>query len=211
MSMEQKETEKEKNINDHNLDDYLSSSEDVEDTVFRKLIQPTRTGNFDIDCPPSPRVSKGGKIKGSVKAVPTTSKMGSPVHYLGSENMGKESENVSDSQSESIDEATELASQSSNVATCGIKATRKKPLQPICTEDQAEESELDIMGNIRPSGTITSPISGTSRAEQNNKSVGENLKIVLTLSANFSAIMYYLYFTCIPIVIHLYLHFFLGY
>ena len=42
-----------------NADDYVSLSEVVEDVFFQKVVLPTRTGNFDVDFPPSPKVSKG--------------------------------------------------------------------------------------------------------------------------------------------------------
>ena len=47
-----------------NEGDYASSSEDVEDIVFRTAIHPGRTGDFDLDFPESPRVSKGTGKKG---------------------------------------------------------------------------------------------------------------------------------------------------
>ena len=55
-----------------NADDYVSSSKDVEDVVFQKVVQPTRTGNFDVDFPPSPKVSKGTCTKGKASKKDTT-------------------------------------------------------------------------------------------------------------------------------------------
>ena len=55
------EDDNNKNEQDHmSIDsaDCVSSEEDVEDVVFQKSILPTRTGNFDIDFPPSPTVPR---------------------------------------------------------------------------------------------------------------------------------------------------------
>ena len=50
-----------------NEGDYASSGEDIEDLVFRTAIQPGRTGDFDLDFPKSPKVSKGkGKKENKV-------------------------------------------------------------------------------------------------------------------------------------------------
>ena len=40
-------------------DDIVGSEEDIEDVVFQRAILPDRTGNFDLDFPESPRISKG--------------------------------------------------------------------------------------------------------------------------------------------------------
>ena len=40
-------------------DDIVGSEEDIEDVVFQRTILPERTGNFDLDFPKSPRISKG--------------------------------------------------------------------------------------------------------------------------------------------------------
>ena len=42
-------------------EDEADSDEDMVDLVFRKAILPGRTGDFDKDFPPSPKVAKGGK------------------------------------------------------------------------------------------------------------------------------------------------------
>ena len=44
-------------------EDEADSDEDMADLVFRKAILPGRTGDFDKDFPPSPKVAKGGKGK----------------------------------------------------------------------------------------------------------------------------------------------------
>ena len=44
-------------------EDEADSNEDMADLVFRKAILPGRTGDFDKDFPPSPKVAKGGKGK----------------------------------------------------------------------------------------------------------------------------------------------------
>ena len=40
-------------------DDIVGFEEDIEDVVFQCAILPERTGNFDLDFPKSPRISKG--------------------------------------------------------------------------------------------------------------------------------------------------------
>ena len=59
-------------------DDIVGSEEDIEDVVFQCAILPERTGNFYLDFPKSPRMSKGkGKRLESVannssaKVIPT--------------------------------------------------------------------------------------------------------------------------------------------
>ena len=53
-------------------DDIVGSEEDIEDVVFQRAILPERTGNFDLDFPKSPRISKG-KGKTSESAPNNTS------------------------------------------------------------------------------------------------------------------------------------------
>ena len=53
-------------------DDIVGSEEDIEDVVFQHAILPDRTGNFDLDFPQSPRISKG-KGKTSESAAKNTS------------------------------------------------------------------------------------------------------------------------------------------
>ena len=53
-------------------DDIVGSEEDIEDVVFQCAILPERTGNFDLDFPKSPRISKG-KGKTSESAPKNTS------------------------------------------------------------------------------------------------------------------------------------------
>ena len=44
-------------------EDEADSDKDMADLVFRKAILGGRTGDFDKDLPPSPKVAKGGKGK----------------------------------------------------------------------------------------------------------------------------------------------------
>ena len=50
-------------VNSFSKEDEADSDEDMADLVFRKAILPGRTGDFDKDFPPSPKIPKGGKGK----------------------------------------------------------------------------------------------------------------------------------------------------
>ena len=117
-------------------EDQAGSDEDIPDLVFRKAILPGRTGDFDTDFPPSPKVSKGGKgAKAKLKKF--------------SRNISKEDF----SQSLSVPQGdVGVASQGdnpaiiSNTCTVGTVSDSSSP---------GRLSDLDMNGNIQPSSRMT--------------------------------------------------------
>ena len=106
-------------------DDIVGSEEDIEDVVFQCTILPERTGNFDLDFPKSPRISKG-KGKTSESAAKNTSpKLNPTVPISASE---KSRPNVNRSK--------------------GSPSTKN-------VQEQGPNNDLDVNGNIRPSGFAT--------------------------------------------------------
>ena len=106
-------------------DDIVGSEEDIEDVVFQRTILPERTGNFDLDFPKSPRISKG-KGKTSESAAKNTSpKLNPTVPISASENSRPNGNRSKDSPS------------SKNA------------------QEQGPNNDLDANGNIRPSGFAT--------------------------------------------------------
>ena len=106
-------------------DDIVGSEEDIEDVVFQCTILPERTGNFDLDFPKSPRISKG-KGKTSESAAKNTSpKLNPTVPISASE---KSRPNVNRSK--------------------GSPSTKN-------AQEQGPNNDLDVNGNIRPSGFAT--------------------------------------------------------
>ena len=105
-------------------DDIVGSEEDIED-VFQCAILPERTGNFDLDFPKSPRISKG-KGKTSESAPKNTSpKLNPTVPILASE------------------KSRPYANRSK-----GSPSTKN-------AQEQGPNNNFDINGNIRPSGFAT--------------------------------------------------------
>ena len=152
------EDDNSKNEEDHmSIDsaDCVSSEEDVEDIVFQKSILPTRTGNFDIDFPPSPTVPKGGKNKSKKgdKAVNN-----SPQIHVSS---------IESSRQNPVDV------QSSPVNTNYKSVNKEQPNTEEPAETNTEinpvpDPDLDIYGNIRASGVVT--IDSTERVPSNHNS-----------------------------------------
>ena len=107
-------------------EDMASSEEDIEDLVFQKNVLPDRTGIFDLDFPTSPKVSKG---------------RGKRSHIV------KETEKKKINNRDGSDVSSVL---DTSAGQCGPS---------ISVQDNTEENgctDLDINGNIRPSGVSTS-------------------------------------------------------
>ena len=114
-------------------EDEAASDEDIPDLVFRKAILP---GDFDTDFPPSPKVSKGGKgPKAKLKKSSTK--------------VSKEDFSKSGSETE---------------ANVGVASEGDNPaiISKSCTVDTVSDSssparlsDLDMNGNIQPSGRMT--------------------------------------------------------
>ena len=107
-------------------EDMASSEEDIEDLVFQRNILPDRTGVFDIDFPESPKVSKG---KGKRSSVSRATK--------NSDKIQRDVAAISSGLHPSTD-VTDTSKDTSEV------------------DEGSENNELDIHGNIRPSGVSTS-------------------------------------------------------
>ena len=136
------EDDNSKNEEDHmSIDsaDCVSSEEDVEDIVFQKSILPTRTGNFDIDFPPSPTVPKGGKNKSKKgdKAVNT-----SPQISVASNKNRRQ--NKVDVPSSPINTNSNSVNQK--------QPNTEEPAEAITEINPVHDPDLDIYGNIRASG-----------------------------------------------------------
>ena len=116
-------------------EDEADSDEDMADLVFRKAILPGRTGDFDKDFLPSPKVAKGGKGK-----------------------LKKSSEKVSKEdlpQSMSVpevdgDSTTQGKGPEINSNEC-VVATESDSI----SSSPGRLSDLHIHGNIQPSGRMS--------------------------------------------------------
>ena len=106
-------------------DDIVGSEEDIEDVVFQRTILPDRTGNFDLDFPKSPRISKG-KGKTSESAAKNTSPKLNPTVPISA------------------------SKKSSPIGNRSKGSPSKKNVQ-----EQGPNNDLDVNGNIRPSGFAT--------------------------------------------------------
>ena len=106
-------------------DDIVGSEEDIEDVVFQCAILPKRTGNFDLDFPKSPRISKG---------------------------KGKRSESAAKSASAKVIATVEISGDDKNSPN-----TNKSKWKPSTnnTKEESVNNDLDVNGNIRPSGVAT--------------------------------------------------------
>ena len=107
-------------------EDMASSEEDIEDLVFERNVLPDRTGVFDLDFPESPKVSKG---RGKRSNIANSSKIPNK--------MEREVTGISSG----LHLSTEIGHTSKDNPTL---------------DEQSESNELDIHGNIRPSGVSTS-------------------------------------------------------
>ena len=116
-------------------EDEADSDEDMADLVFRKAILPGRTGDFDKDFPPSPKVAKGGK--GQLK---------------------KSSEKVS---KEDLAQSMSLPQGNGNSINQGKGPDINDNECVVATESDSiysspgRLSDLDIHGNIQPSGRMS--------------------------------------------------------
>ena len=107
-------------------EDMASSEEDIEDLVFQRNVLPDRTGVFDLDFPELPKVSKG---RGKRSNIPNSSKLPTEIQ--------REVAAISSG----LNQSTEVG-----------HSSKDNP-----TEDEENESnDLDIHGNIMPSGVSTS-------------------------------------------------------
>ena len=106
-------------------DDIVGSEEDIEDVVFQRTILPERTGNFDLDFPKSPRISKGNGKTSESAAKNTSPKLNPTVPISASEK-----------------------SRPNGNRSKGSPSTSN-------AQEQAPNNDLDINGNIRPSGFST--------------------------------------------------------
>ena len=107
-------------------EDIASSEEDIEDLVFQRNVLPDRTGVFDIDFPESPKVSKG---------------------------RGKRS-NISKPTKKSDKIQRDVAAISSGLHPSTEVAETSNENSKV--DEGSDNNELDIHGNIRPSGVSTS-------------------------------------------------------
>ena len=151
-----------------NAEDYVSSSEDVEDMVFQKVVQPTRTGNFDVDFPPSPKVSKGTSTKGkrsknntnisTIQNSPSTS-MSTAIVREDNNSVARES-NIEEKNGVDVEVNTTRSIEDSNAEERENDhriteiTSDVNEVGETSNENQLSE-ELDQMGNIRPSGIIS--------------------------------------------------------
>ena len=106
-------------------DDIVGSEEDIEDVVFQHAILLERTGNFDLDFPKSPRMSKGKGKKLESAAKNTSSKVIPTVEISASEK-----------------------SRANGNTSKGSPSTKN-------AQEQGVNNDLDVNGNIRPSGVAT--------------------------------------------------------
>ena len=107
-------------------EDMASSEEDIEDLVFQKNVLPDRTGVFDLDFPESPKISKG---RGKRSNIPKQITIPKQIQR-------------------------EVADMSSGLhpSTDAGHTSKENPT----VNEESENTELDINGNIRPSGVSTS-------------------------------------------------------
>ena len=150
-----------------NEGDYASSGEDIEDLVFRTAIQPGRTGDFDLDFPKSPKVSKGKGKKGKHSMVPlspvnpntTNDNNVTSIELAGKKNLTEqptvEEPVVVASKSKDIGVNTSLQDDTATQPIVLIKATGRPRIQSKEHVIDTSDEDLDHMGNIRPSGIIT--------------------------------------------------------
>ena len=106
-------------------DDIVGSEEDIEDVVFQHAILPDRTGNFDLDFPESPRISKG---------------------------KGKTSESAAKNTSPKLNATVPISA--SEKSRPNAKRSKGSPCRNNAQEEGAN-NDLDVNGNIRPSGFAT--------------------------------------------------------
>ena len=116
-------------------EDEADSDEDMADLVFRKAILPGHTGDFDKDFPPSPKVAKGGKgkLKKSSEKVSKEDFAQSMSVPQGDGNSINQREGPDVNDNECL-----VATESDSIYS-----------------SPGRLSELDIHGNIQPSGRMS--------------------------------------------------------
>ena len=150
-----------------NEGDYASSGEDIEDLVFRTAIHPGRTGDFDLDFPKSPKVSKGKGKKGKKILVPsspvnpntTNDNNVTSIEIAGNKKITEkptiEEPLVVQSNSKDIGVNTSLQDDTTAQPIVLVKETERPIMQGKENVIDTSDEDLDHMGNIRPSGIIT--------------------------------------------------------
>ena len=133
-----------------NSDDVIESEEDVEDLVFQRAVLPNRTGNFDIDFPDSPKQSKG---------------------------RGKRSKSKL-----SVGKLTALSSEKTGSAEdFGLNKEANGSTSHVTDgKNTAQTVDLDMNGNIRPSGVIsksTAPVNNDSTEESDRDTMDSNVAL----------------------------------
>ena len=149
-------------------EDMASSEEDIEDLVFQRNVLPDRTGVFDLDFPESPKVSKG---RGKRSNIPVSSKL------------PREIQREVAAISSGLNQSTEVGHSSKENPT---------------VDEEHESNDLDIHGNIRPSGVSTSqsinkiPIT----SDESDKDIADTEMIKASVKSkkfSFALIMYILF------------------
>ena len=105
-------------------DDIVGSEEDIEDVVFQHAILPERTGNFDLDFPKSPKISKG---------------------------KGKRSESAAKKSCAKVTDTVQISACQKNIVNGNTSKLRSSPNNG----EEGVNKDLDVNGNIRPSGVAT--------------------------------------------------------
>ena len=147
-------------------DDEADSDEDVADLVFRKAILPGRTGDFDTDFLPSPKVPKG--VKGGFKK---SSAKVSKENFSQSNSVVQCDANIRpEGKGPEININEGLLGTESDSTTCS----------------PGRLSDLDMNGNIQPSGRMS-----TSAPHEVNKITGVNVdnSLPLTHPGNIKSIL----------------------
>ena len=137
-------------------DDYVSSSEDVEDVVFRKCVQPTRTGNFDLDFPASPKISKGNKekIKKSKQVIQESQKASTSTTTVNIESTGKNF-NAPHLHVTALNEDNLEGNNSSITVEDNVVQSIPETVKGHDEEDMdTPPPDIDINGNICTSGIV---------------------------------------------------------
>ena len=137
-------------------DDYVSSSEDVEDVVFRKCVQPTHTGNFDLDFPASPKISKGKKekIKKSKQVIQVSQKASTSTTTVNIESTGKNF-NAPHLKVTALNEDNLDGNNSSITVEDNVVQSIPETVKGNDEEDMdTPPPDIDINGNIHASGIV---------------------------------------------------------
>ena len=139
----------------------------MEDILFQKVIQPSRTGNFDLDFPASPKVSKGGKIKTTkkphLKLAETKSTFASKLTHAQEREKVKDAELQQNEEEDMLPVESTCALSNSTEIKDSVQNMEKDNTTGNELQGNDGVSDLDLEGNIRPSGTVTnSKMTGTT-------------------------------------------------